>query len=193
MAQKTLLALRNLDPSFLTSFLISIVSSSSSNFFSTSFSATSSSFWSAITSDPKIVRSCVSTPLHCGGDSDKIVHHSVPYSELYLQAYVHDEIFIERLLNILRLMNPTILKENNVGTDVMEKEKEEKEKKYDANKIKVDNKKEDIKYQNVHARTEKDENKPNTTNKTTILSPILVPDNGMDIRWERNLKSWSIL
>ena len=61
--------------------------------------------------------------------------------------------------------------------------------------VKDDVKEEEIKYQNVHARTGKgnNENRVNTNNKNGTLSPTSIPENKIDIRWEKDLKNWSIL
>jgi hypothetical protein len=125
------LAMKNLDPAFLRTFLISVLYSSS-NFHrfvqsptSTSFSVSSStysSFWLAITTDPKIVRSCVSTAASFSHVLEKNVHYSVPNADLYLQAYIRDDVFLQRLSDILEKMDSTFCPKIEIGKNEKEKE-----------------------------------------------------------------------
>jgi hypothetical protein len=127
----SLLALRNLDPGFLKTFILSILSSSpsfpsssSSSFsFSTSSSSSStststdySSYWNAIISFPNIVQSCVSTKNLRGNVQEKVFHYVVPHSEKYLIAYKNDFMILERLTYLLNIIDPNFFN-NNENTD----------------------------------------------------------------------------
>lgn len=143
-ALTTFLALKNLDPSFLKTFLISVLSSSStfhrfvqsSTSASTSFSVSStssSSFWLAIITDPKIVRSCVSTTGLSSHVLERNVHYSVPNADMYLQAYVRDDVFLQRLSDLLGKIDSQYCVKIEIENEEKIKEKQ-KEKRIDIKK-----------------------------------------------------------
>ena len=135
-----LLALRNLEPGFLKTFIISILSSSPSFPSSSSSSSSSSSdystYWNAIISFPNIVQSCVSSKNLRGNVQEKAFHYVVPHSEKYLLAYKDDDMLLERLTSLLTLIDPTFF-DNNDNNDksindigVLQKNKKQKVKNF---------------------------------------------------------------
>ena len=113
-AVHTLRTLGTLDPSFLKTFLIAVLSSSTSATTSSSstsslplFPSTYSSYWMAITTDPKIVHSC-SVSTFSTLISEKSHFMCVPHSEKYLQAYVLDGKLLDRILFLLKKIDPKL-------------------------------------------------------------------------------------
>jgi hypothetical protein len=172
-ALTTFLAMKNLDPAFLKTFLISVlfssnfhrfVQSSTSTFFSHSSTAYSS-FWLAIITDPKIVRSCVSTAASSPHVLEKNVHYSVPNSDMYLQAYVRDDFFLHRLCDILEKMDSKFCAQIEIRKDEREIELEKGKRNDDRSEIDF----------------------------SGNISPINLENDNENEKWMKELKSWSFL
>ena len=176
----TLLALKNLDPGFLKTFILSILSSSSSFSLPTSTSSPSSSssstsssdystYWSAIISLPSIVQSCVSTKSIRENVQEKTFHYSVPHAEKYLIAYKSDFVFLGRLTDLLKIIDPSFFNSLND----------------------IDNNNE-----NGNVNNNINNNTKKTNNNDKKLHKHLSKDlreAAIDQKWSRELKVWSNL